>query len=127
MTNIHRVALSGLILFFFSCASLVQFGGDSTLYRSPERARTVLTALQTLRFHSAELVAKAYVTGRISPERAKQFEAIDDKFRASWGVAADLVNLWVSARGTAPRGLQESMAEVESLGAELEQAGREVQ
>jgi hypothetical protein len=99
----------------------------ATIYRSADRARTVLTATQTLRYHSAELIAKAYVQGRLSKEGAKKYQAIDDRFRAAWESASELVTLWSNSKGAAPPKLQERMAHVEDLAAQIDAESRKVE
>ena len=110
----------------FVVLSLACSSSDLTKYNSPERARTVLTAVQTLRYHSAQEVAKAYVQGRITKPQADTFESIDNSFRAAWEVASELVRLWLVS-GQRPVGLTESMGKVETLAAAIEAESRKVQ
>jgi hypothetical protein len=120
-------ALLGLLL--LGCGTFLHStaGDTTTVYRSADRARTVLTATQTLRYHAGEIVAKAYVQGRISKEQAKKYEAIDDRFRAAWESASELVTLWMNAKGEAPPHLQERMADVENFTAQVESEARRVE
>jgi hypothetical protein len=126
--RLHNRAIIALALFCtltLSCASLSLPAGDGTIYRSAEKARTALTALQTLRYHGMNQVATAYLNGRISKERLMEINAVDEKFRAAWAKASDLVSLWLTA--AKPFGLNEAMAEVETLGGEVEKRTREVE
>ncbi len=117
--------LSTLLLTSCTMASFQQ--NAATVYRSPERARTVLTAMQTLRYAAAQDVAKACVQGRLEPSTCNTYEKADDAFRASWEKASDLVRLWLTMPRAVPRGLQESMSQVEDQAAKVEAIGRGAQ
>lgn len=126
-----RIIVVSLFLFLIGCGSTGGFlagflSGDETIYRSATSARTVLTALETLRYHSAKTVAEAYVRGRVSKEQLLSFNEKDEKFRAAWAKASDLVTQWLAAKER-PAGVIGAMNEVETLGAAVEAAGRSAQ
>lgn len=124
-----------LVVPLLSCGSgggiHIPIGGGSTdptttVYRDPERARTVLIALETLRFHSAETVAKACIQGRLQRTQCNQYQTFDDDFRTAWATASDLVRLWLNTKA-APAQMEASMAAVESRAAKIEIEARKVQ
>jgi len=121
----RRVAFAFITLLLIDCGTLMP-PGDVTIYRNPDTARTVLTALETLRYQSAKDVSKAYLEGRISKEKALQFERVDEMFRSSWRTASDLVRAWQDNKGAAPPDLQARLNETTMLVSSLEIEARRV-
>lgn len=116
------------------CSHLAKIGARpevtdaiATIYRSPERARLALTALQALRWRSAKTVAELYVSGHITKQQLQNFDAIDSEFRAKWAVASDLVSVWLTLPGAKPKEVDSRMSDVEKLSLDIETKARALQ